>query len=65
VPAHGWRFTPGGYDGFVAASRVGVLTLHMIEAEGRSQRLERQNQELHDRVARLEKGAAGEATAAK
>jgi hypothetical protein len=46
-------------------AKIEELTLHMIEAEERSQRLERQNQELHDRVARLEKGAAGEATAAK
>jgi hypothetical protein len=39
----------------------------MIQADERNSRLEEQNQELRDRLARLEKGAAGSAptTAAK
>ena len=45
-------------------AKVEELTLHMIQAEERNNRLEEQNQELRDRLARLEKGAAGVAPAA-
>ncbi len=43
-------------------AKVEELTLHMIQADERSNRLEQQNQELRDRLARLEKGAAASAT---
>jgi hypothetical protein len=43
-------------------AKVEELTLHMIQAEERNNRLEGQNQELRDRLARLEKGAATSAT---
>jgi hypothetical protein len=48
-------------------AKVEELTLHMIQADERNNRLERQNQELRDRMARLEKSAAANAmpTAAK
>jgi len=39
-------------------AKVEELTLHMIDADERNQKLERQNRELQDRIARLE--AAGE-----
>jgi hypothetical protein len=39
-------------------AKVEELTLHMIEADDRNSRLERQNRELQERIARLE--AAGE-----
>ena len=35
-------------------AKIEELTLHMIQADERNRRLERQNQELRDRVARLE-----------
>ena len=38
-------------------AKIEELTLHMIQADERNDRLERQNQELRDRIARLEKGA--------
>jgi hypothetical protein len=38
-------------------AKVEELTLHMIQAEERNNRLEEQNQELRDRLARLEKSA--------
>jgi len=44
-------------------AKVEELTLHMIQAEERNNRLEQQNQELCDRLARLEKSAATSATA--
>ena len=43
-------------------AKVEELTLHMIQADERNNRLEEQNQELRDRLARLEKGAATSAT---
>jgi hypothetical protein len=43
-------------------AKVEELTLHMIQADERNNRLEQQNQELRDRLARLEKGAAASAT---
>jgi len=46
-------------------AKVEELTLHMIQADERNNRLEQQNQEPRDRIARLEKGqAGGEAPAA-
>jgi hypothetical protein len=39
-------------------AKVEELTLHMIQADERNNRLEEQNQELRERLARLEKGAA-------
>ena len=44
-------------------AKVEELTLHMIQAEERNNRLEQQNRELCDRLARLEKSAATSATA--
>jgi hypothetical protein len=38
-------------------AKVEDLTLHMIQVEERNNRLEQQNQELRDRLARLEKSA--------
>jgi hypothetical protein len=38
-------------------AKVEELTLHMIKAEERSDRLEKQNQQLRDRLARLENSA--------
>jgi hypothetical protein len=38
-------------------AKVEELTLHMIQADERNNRLEKQNRELRDRLARLEKGA--------
>jgi hypothetical protein len=38
-------------------AKVEELTLHMIQAEERNNRLEQQNEELRDRIGRLEKGA--------
>ena len=48
-------------------AKVEELTLHMIQAEERNDRLERQNQELRERLARVEKRGAADsrATAAK
>ena len=48
-------------------AKVEELTLHMIQAEERNDRLERQNQELRERLARVEKSGAADsrATAAK
>jgi hypothetical protein len=47
-------------------AKVEELTLHMIQADERNNRLEEQNQELRERLARLEMGAASvTATAAK
>jgi hypothetical protein len=47
-------------------AKVEELTLHMIRADERNNRLEQQNQELCKRLARLEKGAASvSATAGK
>jgi hypothetical protein len=43
-------------------AKIEELTLHMIQEDERNSRLERENQELMDRVARLEK-AAGRAAA--
>jgi hypothetical protein len=43
-------------------AKVEELTLHMIQAEERNNRLEEQNEELRDRIGRLEKGAASSAT---
>jgi hypothetical protein len=43
-------------------AKVEELTLHMIQAEERNNRLEEQNRELRDRIGRLEKGAASSAT---
>ena len=43
-------------------AKIEELTLHMIQADDRSSRLEMQNQELRDRMARLEKSSAGAAT---
>ena len=45
-------------------AKVEELTLHMIQADERNGRLEQQNQELRDRIGRLEKGAASVATTA-
>ena len=39
-------------------AKIEELTLHMIRADDRNHRLDRQNQELRGRIARLEKGAA-------
>jgi hypothetical protein len=39
-------------------AKIEELTLHMIRADDRNNRLDRQNQELRDRIARLEKGVA-------
>jgi hypothetical protein len=39
-------------------AKVEELTLHMIQADERNNRLEQPNQELRDRMARLEKSAA-------
>jgi hypothetical protein len=39
-------------------AKVEELTLHMIQADERNNRLEEQNRELRDRIPRLEKGAA-------
>jgi DNA-binding protein H-NS len=41
-------------------AKVEELTLHMIEADDRNSRLERQNRELQERIARLE--AIGESS---
>jgi DNA-binding transcriptional MerR regulator len=46
-------------------AKVEELTLHMIQADERNTRLEQQNQELRDRLARLEKSANATPTAAK
>jgi regulator of replication initiation timing len=46
-------------------AKVEELTLHMIQADERNNRLEQQNQELRDRLARLEKSANATPTAAK
>jgi hypothetical protein len=40
-------------------AKIEELTLHMIRAEERNDRLENQNRELRERIARLEKAAAG------
>jgi hypothetical protein len=40
-------------------AKIEELTLHMIQAEERSDRLENQNRDLRERIARLEKAAAG------
>lgn len=45
-------------------AKVEELTLHMIQAEERNSRLEQQNQELRERLARLEKAAAADSTPA-
>jgi hypothetical protein len=45
-------------------AKVEELTLHMIQADERNSRLEQQNQELRDRLARLEKSAASVTTTA-
>jgi len=45
-------------------AKVEELTLHMIRADERNNRLEQQNQELRERLARLEKGAAAGSTPA-
>ena len=45
-------------------AKVEELTLHMIQTDERNNRLEQQNQELRDRLARLEKGAASVPTTA-
>ena len=39
-------------------AKVEELTLHMIKAEERNDRLEQQNRELRERLARLEQGSA-------
>jgi hypothetical protein len=39
-------------------AKVEELTLHMIQAEERNDQLERQNQELQQRIARIEAQAA-------
>jgi hypothetical protein len=39
-------------------AKVEELTLHMIQADERNNRLDQQNRELRDRIARLETGAA-------
>lgn len=39
-------------------AKVEELTLHMIQADERNNRLERQNQELRERISRLETGSA-------
>jgi hypothetical protein len=47
-------------------AKVEELTLHMIQADDRNNRLDQQNRELRDRIARLEQGAASvTATAVK
>jgi hypothetical protein len=43
-------------------AKVEELTLHMIQENERNNRLEEQNQELRDRLARLEQRAGGSAT---
>jgi hypothetical protein len=43
-------------------AKVEELTLHMIQADERNDRLERQNQELRERIARLEKAATADST---
>jgi len=45
-------------------AKVEELTLHMIQADERNNRLEEQNQELRDRLARLEKVASSITTTA-
>ena len=45
-------------------AKVEELTLHMIRADERNNRLEQQNQDLRERLARLEQAAAPESTAA-
>lgn len=40
-------------------AKIEELTLHMIREHDRNDRLEQQNQELRDRIGRLEKSAAG------
>ncbi len=45
-------------------AKVEELTLHMIQADERNNRLDEQNRELRDRLARLEQGAAGATPAA-
>jgi hypothetical protein len=45
-------------------AKVEELTLHMIQADDRNNRLEEQNQELRNRIARLEKGLASGVTSA-
>jgi hypothetical protein len=39
-------------------AKVAEITPHMIRADEQINRLEQQNEELRDRIARLEKGAA-------
>jgi len=39
-------------------AKIEELTLHMIHADERNNRLERQNQELRARIGRLEAGTA-------
>jgi hypothetical protein len=46
-------------------AKVEELTLHMIQAEERNDRLEQQNRELRERLARLERRAAGIRAAVK
>ncbi len=41
-------------------AKIEELTLHMIQAEERNDRLENQNRGLRERIARLEKAAAGD-----
>jgi len=41
-------------------AKVEELTLHMIQAEERNNRLDRQNRELQERIARLETRGPGE-----
>lgn len=45
-------------------AKIEELTLHMIRTDDRNDRLEQQNRKLRDRIARLEKGAAGATPAA-
>jgi hypothetical protein len=40
-------------------AKIEELTLHMIEADQRNDRLEQQNRQLQDRIARLEGAADG------
>jgi hypothetical protein len=45
-------------------AKIEELTLHMIQADKRNNRLERQNQELRERIARLENAASSGSTPA-
>jgi hypothetical protein len=45
-------------------AKIEELTLHMIQADERNNRLERQNQGLRERIARLENAASSGSTPA-